>query len=241
MSEAHAINVGPVTEGVPPVFLSCQTVDDLDSLAPKDPTVPIVIFGDGELKGTRGEHLVRHLRFGGMKNPLIYYVPSRTVSPNERIQILDAGSDVVVDVDDVGDPQQDPNKDVVLLRQVRNLSASARQYAEARKGRSYEFGIAHDPDTVSFLVNGKRLNLTAYEYKILAAFFKLRGRSPEGTRIETEALIEAVYEDGFDSERSNSLGVLIRNINKELKPHGLRLRGKGAGPKGSLGYAIERI
>lgn len=239
MSEAHAINTAPAAEDAPPAFLSCQTVKGLDSLSPEDLTAPIVIFGDGELKESRSEECVARLRARGIKNPLVYYAPSRTVSPNERIRILDAGSDVVVDVDDVGGPEQDPNKDTVLLRLVRNLGITARQYAEARKGRSYEFGIAHDPDTVSFLVHGKRLNLSAYEYKILAAFFKLRGTSPEGTRVETAALIEAVYEDGFDGQRSNALGVHVRNINKELKPYGIRLRGRNAS-LASLGYAMER-
>jgi len=228
MSEARKVDAVPTgTEGAPAPFLSCKTAEDLRTLEPQDPTIPLVIYGDGELQGEKSGELAARMRARGIKNPLVYYVPSRTVKPNERVQFLDAGGDVLVDARDVGPKTKDPNQDVVLQIQVRSLLQSARERAGVEHTKTYEFGITHNLCTASFLANGQRLMLTPYEYKVLEGYFSERGDTSAETRVPIEALSRHVYEDELYDRHKEALRSAIMTLNKKLKAHGVRLRGMG--------------
>lgn len=221
MSEAHKLDYGK--EVATPSYLTCKTLEDLLSITSEDETVPIVIYGDGTLRKERIQDIAARLRKRGAKNPLVYYLPSRTVSPSERVLFLDAGGDVVVDRRDVGNEAEDPNKDGVLMRQLRILTKSAHERPHLQTGESYEYGITHNVATRTFSVNGVRLPLTTYEYKILDAFFTLRGDASVGTRVPSASISKLLYEDELYERHSNAFTTHINGLNKKLKPYGVCL------------------
>lgn len=207
------------TEAIADAFSSCMTPEGLQSASLGDPAMPIVIFGNLDtLPPAVATDSVEKARAAGLKNPLIYYFPKYTVSPKDRIKFLDSGGDAVVDVSDIGTPEQDLYKDVILGKIVKTLADSAQQRLQNKDRITYDQGITYESASRTFFINGAPLELKAGQQKILECFFTLRGNREY---VATDQLNQEIY--GHGRGNLKSMRVQINKLNKILNSQGLEL------------------
>lgn len=159
-----------------------------------------------------GIELIKRLRKEKLKFPiLILTARSRW---QEKVEGLEAGAD---------DYLVKPFHYEELLARI---NALIRRSAGQAQPVLYHDNIELNTVTQEVFVSGDKLELTAYEYKVLE-FLLFR----KGELISKSVLTEHIYDEEFDRD-SNVIEVFIGRLRKKLDPDGTRkpietLRGRG--------------
>ena len=170
-----------------------------------------VVVLDWWLPGADGLELLRRFRRGGHDTPVLFLTARDSV--DDRVRGLDSGAD-----DYLGKPFAFAE----LLARVRTLGR--------RTGRRVGTVLALADLRLDLATSraeraGKRLDLTAKEFAILALFLRHGGEVLSRTRI-----YEMVWDERYDGV-SNALEVHVMELRKKLEAHGPRLirtvRGRG--------------
>lgn len=178
-----------------------------------------VILLDWWLPGVEGLALLERYRQSGGTTPVLV-LTARDAIP-DRVRGLDAGAD---------DYLCKPFAFEELLARVRALVRRPGRRAATVLAHA---GVSIDLATQQVRRDGRRLDLTAREYALLALFVRHPGEVLSRTRI-----YEQVWDERYDGV-SNTLEVHVMELRKKLEAHGPRLiqtvRGRGYvfGPEGS--------
>lgn len=164
------------------------------------------------LPGMSGMELIRRLRQGGKDFPIL--ILTARGNWQDKVEGLEAGAD-----DYVVKPF---HMEEILAR----LNALLRRSAGFSQPR-LEFGpVSIDTSSQSVEVDGKTVELTAYEYKLLEYLALHRGEVVSKTD-----LTEHLYEQDYDRD-SNVLEVFVGRLRRKLDPDNRHkpietLRGRG--------------
>ena len=178
-----------------------------------------VVLLDWWLPGVEGLALLERYRKSGGTTPVLV-LTARDAIP-DRVRGLDAGAD---------DYLCKPFAFEELLARVRALVRRPGRRAATVLAHA---GVSIDLATQQVRRDGRRLDLTAREYALLALFVRHPGEVLSRTRI-----YEQVWDERYDGV-SNTLEVHVMELRKKLEAHGPRLiqtvRGRGYvfGPEGS--------
>ena len=178
-----------------------------------------VVLLDWWLPGVEGLALLERYRKSGGTTPVLV-LTARDAIP-DRVRGLDAGAD---------DYLCKPFAFEELLARVRALVRRPGRRAATVLAHA---GVSIDLATQQVRRDGRRLDLTAREYALLALFVRHPGEVLSRTRI-----YEQVWDERYDGV-SNTLEVNVMELRKKLEAHGPRLiqtvRGRGYvfGPEGS--------
>ena len=179
----------------------CETFgsgeDALDRLRSPDAVRPDLVLLDVMLPGIDGWEVLRRLRDGGERVPVIYLTARHAVE--ERVQGLELGAD-----DYVVKPFEFPE-----------LLARTQAVMRRRQGRKPieigELTVDLDARRVSFA--GRRLELGDKEFRLIATL----ASEPERT-FDRPELLRRVWEMGFDPG-TNVVEVLVARLRRKLAPH----------------------
>lgn len=170
-----------------------------------------VVLLDWWLPGLDGLTLLERFRTAGGTTPVLF-LTARDAVP-DRVRGLDAGAD---------DYLCKPFAFVELLARVRALVRRPDRRVAAELSHA---GVTLDLATQRAERVGRRLDLTAREYALLALFLRHYGEVLSRTRI-----YEQVWDERYDGV-SNTLEVHVMELRKKLEAHGPRLihtvRGRG--------------
>lgn len=170
-----------------------------------------VVLLDWWLPGLDGLTLLERFRTAGGTTPVLF-LTARDAVP-DRVRGLDAGAD---------DYLCKPFAFVELLARVRALVRRPDRRAATELSHA---GVTLDLATQRAERAGRRLDLTAREYALLALFLRHPGEVLSRTRI-----YEQVWDERYDGV-SNTLEVHVMELRKKLEAHGPRLihtvRGRG--------------
>lgn len=170
-----------------------------------------VVLLDWWLPGADGLDLLRRFRQGGNDTPVLFLTARDSV--DDRVRGLDSGAD---------DYLCKPFAFAELLARVRTLGRrTGRRVGTVLTLADLQLDLA----TSRAERAGKRLDLTAKEFAILALFLRHTGEVLSRTRI-----YEMVWDERYDGV-SNTLEVHVMELRKKLEAHGPRLiqtvRGRG--------------
>jgi two-component system response regulator PhoP len=164
-----------------------------------------------------GIELIKHLRKHGVTVPILILTASR-ISWQEKVEGLDAGADDYV---------TKPFEYAELLARINALIRRS-------------VGIAHPVlthgditiNTVAqeVFVANEKIELTAYEYKVLEYLLFHQGKW-----ISKTTLVAHIYDEDFDRD-SNVIEVFIGRLRKKIDPDGIR---KPIATSRNRGYSIQ--
>lgn len=204
-------------------YISCTTRESIDALQPTSHTDPIVIFGDEALGNHTAAESVTQLRARKIQNPIIFYVRTRIVSSIEKAEFLDSGGSVVIDRSDIGSPEEDPQGDAILKRQIRLVTVDAEKRSQEKQHTETSIrNIFYDGRLQKFYIKDKALPLTPGETKVLQAFIKLLATSKTGRVVKTE-LTSELY-GSAEKGQIRALQVHVAHLNGRLGPHGIQIK-----------------
>jgi len=173
-----------------------------------------VVLLDWWLPGLDGLTLLRRFRVHDALTPVIFLTARDAVS--DRVRGLDAGAQ---------DYLCKPFAFEELLARVRALTRRL-----ARPDAALAYGdVTLDLAAQRATRGGKRLDLTAKEFALLALFL----RHPDAV-LSRAAIYEQVWGDEYDGE-SNTLAVHVGELRRKLEAHGPRLVQTVRG----VGYALR--
>ena len=191
-------------------FKDIRSNQDLVNISETNSVAPLVIHGDSiELTCVSLAHMARE-KFN-LKQPLIY-VTTKTLSPNEVIEFLDAGGNAVLDARDSGETEASP--DVLLKKKILAIVRRERLH-RAHSDILIPFaGMEIDQRTGQVKINGIEINISPGELRVLTLTAR-RGA-------ETVTRYQEYWDEIFNGKESlSALQAFAHRINAKISPYHL--------------------
>lgn len=175
-----------------------EAIDGLDAQRKIQQYDPCILILDLMLPGISGEEVCRWLR-DELKSPIPIIMLTAKASEKSRIDGFKLGAD-----DYVIKPFS-PAELMARIEAVLRRTAS-------RCGKLSYTGLTIKPIKGEALVNGERLELTHFEFKLLHLFMQHPGQV-----LSREQILDSIYEKSEKTVTDRTIDVHIKNVREKIK------------------------